>query len=394
MVWSVTSVTVIGGGLGGLAAAITAAEAGASVTLHEAHRTLGGRWRSTPVRKKVAANPGEESAGYRAHEGPHVIYRDGSIWAWLKERRLLGVTCRVPLGAVLRFQFWHEGRLRRAPPIGFIRALRISHRRDVPVDQSFRAWASKLVGDEAAEMGASASGVGIFYHDPGSLSAAFVAERLSRVYSIPPPASYRQGSWGAMFEEIAAYAGRLGVIIELGSRVSSIGQGITIVATELESARVLLGDDSLSWPSGRAALLDLGVRRDQHDLFVVSDLDTAGWLENFTMPDPTIAPAGEHLVQMQMPIDAETSKAVGVARLETIADHALPGWGERTTHRLESLANARTGAIDFPGTSWRDRPAIDRGDGVFLVGDRVAAPGLLSEVSLNSGVRAAQLALG
>jgi hypothetical protein len=176
--------------------------------------------------------------------------------------------------------------------------------------------------------------------------------------------------------------------------VSSIGQGITIVATELESARVLLGDDSLSWPSGRAALLDLGVRRDQHDLFVVSDLDTAGWLENFTMPDPTIAPAGEHLVQMQMPIDAETSKADGVARLETIADHALPGWRERTTHRLESLANARTGAIDFPGTSWRYRPAIDRGDGVFLVGDRVAAPGLLSEVSLNSGVRAAQLALG
>ena len=111
------------------------------------------------------------------------------------------------------------------------------------------------------------------------------------------------------------------------------------------------------------------------------------------MPDPTIAPAGEHLVQMQMPIDAEASKADGVARLEAIADQALPGWRERTTHRLESLANARTGAVDSPGTSWRDRPAIDRGDGVYLVGDRVAAPGLLSEVSLNSGVRAAQLAL-
>jgi phytoene dehydrogenase-like protein len=394
MVWNVKAVTVIGGGLGGLAAAITAAETGAAVTLHEAHRTLGGRWRSTPVRKKVAANPGGDPAAYRAHEGPHVIYRDGSIWAWLKERRLLGVTCRVPLGAVARFQFWHEDRLRRVPPIGFLRAVRISRRRDVPVDQSFRAWASKLIGDEAAEMGASASGVGIFHHDTGSLSAAFVAERLSRVYSIPPPASYRQGSWGAMFEEIGAYARRLGVIIEVGSRVSSIGPGITIIATELESARVLLGDDTLAWPSGRAALLDLGVRRDRHDLFVVSDLDTAGWLENFTMPDPTIAPAGEHLVQMQMPIDPEASKADGVARLETIADHALPGWRERTTHRLESLANARTGAVDFPGTSWRDRPAIDRGDGVYLVGDRVAAPGLLSEVSLNSGVRAAQLALG
>jgi phytoene dehydrogenase-like protein len=387
------AVTVIGGGLGGLAAAITAAEAGASVTLHEAHRTLGGRWRSTPVRKKVGANPGADPAVYRAHEGPHVIYRDGPIWAWLKERRLLGVTCRVPLRASAHFQFWHKGQLRRVPPFRFLRVLRISRRNDVPVDQSFRAWASKLVGEEAAEMGASASGVGIFHDDPGSLSAAFVAERLSRVYSIPPKASYRQGSWGAMFSELGEYARRLGVIIEVGSRVSSIGERITIVATELESARSLLGEDTLAWPSGRTALLDLGVKSDRRDSFVVSDLDTAGWLENFTMPDPTIAPAGEHLVQMQMPIDPETSKAEGIARLETIADHALPGWRERTTHRLESLANARTGAVDLPGTSWRDRPAIDRGDGVYLVGDRVAAPGLLSEVSLNSGVNAAQLAV-
>jgi phytoene dehydrogenase-like protein len=279
------------------------------------------------------------------------------------------------------------------PPLGFLRAVLVSRRRGVPVDQSFREWATRLVGEEAAEMGASASGVGLFHHDPGSLSAAFVAERLSRVYALPPAASYRQGTWGAMFSDLEAYARKLGVIIELGSRVSSIGDGITIVATELESARRLLGDDSLDWPSGRAALLDLGVKRDYRDLFVVSDLDTCGWLENFTMPDPTIAPPGEHLVQMQMPIDPDASKADGIACLETIADYALPEWRERTTYRLESLANARTGAVDFPGTSWRDRPGIDRGDGVYLVGDRVAAPGLLSEVSLNSGVRAAQMAV-
>jgi phytoene dehydrogenase-like protein len=411
MVWCVKEVTVIGGGLGGLAAAITAAEGGASVTLHEAHRTLGGRWRSTPVRRTVRSSVDRGAGGgkepsppsdsglsaeqpvYRAHEGPHVVYRDGPTWAWLRERGLLGVTARVPIGAATRFRFWHQGRVRAVPPVGFLRAVRVSRRKDVPVDQSFRDWASRLVGGEAAGMGASGSGVGLFHHDPGSLSAAFVAERLSRVYSLPPAASYRQGSWGAMFDEIGAYARKLGVIIELGSRVSSLGDGITIVATELESARLLLGDDSLDWPSGRAALLDLGVKRDHRDPFVVSDLDSCGWLENFTVPDPTIAPPGEHLVQMQMPIDPEASKADGIARLETIADYALPEWRERTTYRLESLANARTGAVDFPGSSWRDRPAIDRGDGVYLVGDRVAAPGLLSEVSLNSGIKAAQLAL-
>jgi phytoene dehydrogenase-like protein len=322
-----------------------------------------------------------------------VIYRDGPIWPWLRERGLLGITCGVPLSAAARFRFWHTGRLHAVPPAGLRRALRVSRRTDVGVDQSFRDWATKLVGDEAAELGAAASGVGVFHPDPGSLSAAFVAERLSRVFSIPPAAAYRQGSWGAMFDDIARYARKLRVIIELGSRVSSIGSELTIVATEMESARSLLRDNSLEWPSGRTALLDLGVRRDPRDLFVVSDLDTCGWLETFTMPDPTIAPVGEHLIQMQMPIDAESSKSDGVVRLEAIADHALPGWRARTTHRLESLANARTGAVDFPGASWRDRPAIDRGGGVYLVGDRVAAPGLLSEVSLNSGVRAAQLAL-
>ena len=160
MVWNMTAVMVIGGGLGGLAAAITAAEAGASVTLHEAHRTLGGRWRSTPVRKKARANPAGNSGAspganpspdapvYRAHEGPHVIYRDGPIWAWLKERDLLGVTCGVPLGATVRFRFWHQGRLRAVPPLGFLRAVRVSSRKDVPVDQSFRDWASRLVGED------------------------------------------------------------------------------------------------------------------------------------------------------------------------------------------------------------------------------------------------------
>ncbi|NDZ83659.1 FAD-dependent oxidoreductase, partial [Streptomyces sp. SID10853] len=50
-------------------------------------------------------------------------------------------------------------------------------------------------------------------------------------------------------------------------------------------------------------------------------------------------------------------------------------------------------AVDPPGTTWRDRPAVRRGDGVFLAGDRTAAPGMLAEVSFNSALEAATLAL-
>jgi hypothetical protein len=75
-------------------------------------------------------------------------------------------------------------------------------------------------------------------------------------------------------------------------------------------------------------------------------------------------------------------------------DAGFPGWRERETWRRRSLAENASGAIDLPGTTWRDRPAIDQGDGLYLAGDADAAPGLLSEVSFNSAMEAARLAGG
>ena len=373
--------TVVGGGIGGLVAAVAAAESGASVTLHEAHHSLGGRWRTT-------------EPPYVAHEGPHVVYSDGVLYAWLKERRLLDTMARVPIGALRRFYLHYRGRLRLVPPRPMMRAF--LGRRPAPVDRSYRDWATERFGAEAAEVSAAATGVGVFHADPGSLSAAFVYERLRRVFSLPPAASYRVGGGGAMIADVADYARGLGVRIELGSRIEDLGHvdgGPIIVATELESARRLLGDEALDWASGRTALLDLGLRRERRDAFVISDLDDAGWAEMFTVPDPTLAPDGESLLQLQMPLGPDEAKAAGVARLEKLADLGLPGWRERVRFRREAIANGRTGAVDPPGSMWRDRPAIDRGDGVYLVGDRVAAPGLLSEVSVNSAVAAVALAL-
>ena len=374
-----TELTVIGGGIGGLVAAITAAERGASVTLFEAHSTLGGRWRST-------------DPPWIAHEGPHVVYRDGPIWAWLRGRHLLGETRAVPPAALLRFVFRHHGSLRRMPPAGLIRAL-AGRGRTAPVDRSYRDWATEQFGAESAALSAAASGVALFARDPGSLSAAFVWERFTRVFSFPPSAGYRRHGWGALFTALGERARSLGVRIECDARVSTIGPGRTIVATELESARGLLGDPALDWPSGRAALLDLGLAKNTRDAFVVSDLDEAGWLERFSAPDPSLSPPETSLVQLQVPLGPVESKAEGVARLERLADLALPEWRGRVAYRRVAVAHRRSGALDRPGFSWRDRPAIDRGDGVFLVGDRVASPGLLSEVSVASALRAVDLAL-
>ncbi|MFE2631678.1 FAD-dependent oxidoreductase, partial [Streptomyces sp. NPDC059374] len=88
------------------------------------------------------------------------------------------------------------------------------------------------------------------------------------------------------------------------------------------------------------------------------------------------------------------SRADGAARAEQLLDLGFPGWRERVTWRRDAVASGRTGAVDLPGTSWRDRPAVDRGDGVYLAGDQVAAPGVLSEVSFTSALTAVSLALG
>jgi hypothetical protein len=72
---------------------------------------------------------------------------------------------------------------------------------------------------------------------------------------------------------------------------------------------------------------------------------------------------------------------------------ALGRWRAHEVWRRELVADGASGAVDPVGTTWRDRPTIEVGDGRFLAGDSVAAPGMLSEVSVNSGVRAAQLAL-
>ncbi|MFB8775039.1 NAD(P)-binding protein [Streptomyces broussonetiae] len=375
-------ITVVGGGFAGLTAAITAAEAGAQVTVHEAHHTLGGRARTA-------------DAPYRTNQGPHALYNGGPHWTWLQRRDLIGPLAPLPALEAARLRLRHKGVLRRTPPFPMLRLLRRTARQ-APVDVDFLTWAAEQAGEEGARAAAHYSAVALFHHDPGSLSAAFVQERLRRATKLPPEAHYPRGGWGSVIDRMAARAWNLGVRVETLSRVDSLpaGGGPVIVATSLDAARRLLRDDGLTWPSGRTALVDIAVRTRRGDAFAVYDLDAPGWLERFTAQDRTLAPAGEQLIQGQVPVAPHESRADGVARAEQLLDLAFEGWRERVTWRGEALANGRTGAVDLPGTSWRDRPAVDRGDGVYLAGDQVAAPGVLSEVSFNSALTAVSLALG
>jgi NAD(P)-binding Rossmann-like domain len=376
-------ITVVGGGVAGLVAAIACAEGGAPVRLLEAHETLGGRGRSTT------------DGPFVANVGPHVLYANGTLWRFMRERDLLPPTARPPLGPI---RFRARGRLRRLPPLAFQRAvLRLWRTPVAPDDVCFRDWVAARCGAEAAEWLSRSCGVFAFHHDPGELAAGFTWARFRQAFlDLPPRARYARGGWGALIAGLEAGARARGVRIETRARVgelSEAGPGPTIVATELRDARELLGDETLDWPGGRTIALDLGLRARRRDPFVVWDLDEAGWIERFSAPDPTLAPSGHSLVQAQMPLRPGESADDGERRLEALLDLSLRAWRERVVFRRRQRFDGRTGALDLPGTSWRDRPAIDRGDGVLLCGDSLPAPGLLSDPAVASALEAARLAI-
>ncbi|MGA2009184.1 MAG: NAD(P)-binding protein [Solirubrobacteraceae bacterium] len=372
------TITIIGGGVAGLTAAITCAEQGAAVSLFEAHDHLGGRARST-------------DGPYKANLGPHAIYKGGTLWSWLSERDLLPPIARPQLTG---YRFHYQGTIHRTPPITLIPpGLRLRGRM-APVEQDFRSWVIDHSDARTADLLSGAAGVYTFHHDPGELSAAFVWERSQRLLlSATPPARFIVGGWSSLVDALERRARSLGVTTHTGERVGTLPDGPAIVALELRDARRLLGDDALRWPSGNTVCLDVGLDARRGDPWIVSDLEHAGWAERYDAQDPTLAPDGEDLVQAQMPIRPGEDVAAAGARLEQLLDISFEGWRERVTWRRRQVMDGRSGALDMPGRSWRDRPAIDRGDGVFLCGDQVAAPGCLAEVSFASAIQAGTLAV-
>jgi phytoene dehydrogenase-like protein len=371
-------ITVIGGGVAGLTAAITCAEGGAEVRLFEAHETLGGRARST-------------EAPYKANLGPHAIYKGGVLWDWLSRRGLMPPLAKPPLTGV---RFHYEGAVHRTPPLSLIPpGLRLRGRK-APVDQDFRSWVVDHADARTADLLSSLAGVYTFHHDPGELSAAFVWERTERLLLSPrPPARFIVGGWRELVDALEQRARSLGVEIVTGERVDALPDRPAIVALELRDARRLLDDPSLDWLSGNTLCLDFALEDRRGDPWVVSDLESAGWIERYSAQDPSLAPAGEQLSQAQMPIRPDEGPDSAALRLERLLDASYEGWRERVTWKRRQVMDGRSGALDLPGTTWRDRPGIDRGNGTFLCGDQVAAPGCLSEVSFASAIEAGNGAL-
>jgi phytoene dehydrogenase-like protein len=362
-------ITVVGGGIAGLTAAITAADAGGRVRLLEARAELGGRARTSP-------------APHRANLGPHALYTDGALWQWLETERLLPDTVTRGDEPLL---YRHQGELAARPP-----ALRdavakiLAH--PAPPEAPFRDWATSLAGPEASELLVGLAFVFTFDYDPGRLSAAFIGERLRRVVN-PGLVRYIVGGWQALVEQLTVRAAQAGVIIEMRSRARKLPALPVVVATPPAAARRLLGAHVHAIGT-RVGLTDIALATEAPLPSGVLDLDERLYLARYTAFDRTLAPPSEELIQIVAACQPHERTEHVQARIDRLLDQVAPGWrGQLRWSRRSLLADA-TGALDHPCCDRNARPTISQGSGIFIAGDYVAAPGLLSEVSFASGRQA------
>jgi phytoene dehydrogenase-like protein len=362
--------TVVGAGVTGLTAAIEAAERGWRVAVAEANSRPGGRARSL-------------QGPFRANAGPHAIYVDGPWWAWLERRGLTPPIVAAPPDASLVRAGGQLG-----PWPAELSAAISALPAEATAEEPFRLWLLRHLPASAAEAIIGLMFIATFDHDPGRLSAAFARERLDRALS--GGVRYVTGGWSTLVGLLADRAVGLGVQLRTGTRVTALPAGQTILATSLATARQLTGDNSLTWPGARVATFDLGLRADAGPgWFRVMDLDDRIYAARYSAADPTLAPPGHELIQIAAACSPRERKADAECRVHRLLDRSWPGWRATVRWQRSCLRTNCTGAIDLPGTTWRDRPAIGRGGTLAVATDQSAAPGLLAE----AGITAAQLAV-
>lgn len=364
--------TVVGAGVTGLTAAIEAAERGLRVVVAEAHSRPGGRARSL-------------SGPFRANAGPHAIYVDGPWWAWLERRGLTPPIVEAPR---------HANLVRAGGQLGpwpaELSAAIAALPAEAAADDPFRLWLLRHLSKSSAEPIVGLTFVATFDHDPGRLSAAFARECLRRALS--GGARYVLGGWSTLVGVLADRAASIGVQIRTGTRAAALPTGQTILAASLATARQLTGDRSLTWPSARVATFDLGLRADAGIVpgwFRVMDLDDRIYAARYSAADHTLAPPGHELIQIAAACSPLERKADAERRVHRLLDQSWPGWRAAVRWQRSCLRTNCTGAVDLPGTTWRDRPAISRSSTLAVATDQSAAPGLLAE----AGITAAQLAV-
>jgi phytoene dehydrogenase-like protein len=241
-----------------------------------------------------------------------------------------------------------------------------------------------------------------FVADQESLSADVAATQLK--IGLLPGVRYLRGGWQSLVDALARRAEADGAELRIRAAVRGLTHAaddwevaldgeklradvVVVAAGGPDAVGKLLGEQTPATPGPAAELsvLDLGLeslpRRSRRFALGV---DKPTYLSRHSPPD--------HRDGVLLSLASYTREPR--ADLEAVADAVQPGWRERVTLERFLPRMVAVSAIPTPdGGGLAGRPAVDRGDGLFLAGDWIGGEGWLVDAAISSGAAAAAAAL-
>jgi phytoene dehydrogenase-like protein len=413
-------VAVVGGGLAGLAATVTAVQAGRSVLLLEQSSGLGGRAQT------------RQDDGFAFNIGPHALY-EGS--PGLRVLRDLGVTPNAAKVGVGGATLLHDGRLHplAADAISLLTSKvfgwrtkfelamflgSLSRLDSAPLDGiTLDAWlGSALRTQRARQLVRALIRTSAYANDPARLSAGAGLRQLKTSLG---GALYVHGGWQTVVDGLLAQAEASGAQVVSGARVEVVEmatagrvqavrladgrrvQASTVIlamppakaaALVAEGQQPTLADWAGRAVPVRAATLDIGLRRlPRPDAWFAVGLEEPLYLSVHSKW-AQLAPEGGALIHVMRYLGNEPRGGADTERqLEGLLDLAQPGWRDEVVVRRFMPDLTVSGAL--PSVAWEQRdgprgPAVPGAPGLFVAGDWVGPAGMLADRALVSGAAA------
>jgi phytoene dehydrogenase-like protein len=418
-------VAVVGGGLAGLAAAITAAHAGRSVVLYEAASAIGGRART------------REDQGFHFNVGAHAMYRNGRGIDVLRE---LGVEPKGGTVDVSDAVLVDGDRVHALPASA--RSFFTTTFLDTSARLDLGAFLAKLSFTHAAALDGITvqAWLNSALHTPAARSIIAVLVRTA-MYSgafdvLSAGAALRQlkvalgnvlyldGGWQSLVDELRRRALTAGVRIMPGARVVAVEHGDAVRAVRLAdgtcqpvSAVVLaLGPDEASalfdgqqpdlarWASTaspvRVASFDLGLRRLPRQQPRLAFGVDRPLFQSVHSAYARLAPEGAALLHTTRYLgESERANDDTEHEIEQLLDLTQPGWRDEVVVRRFVPSLVVSNAL--PTVAWQTgggpaEVSVPGLAGLLLAGDWVGHEGMLADRALTSasraGVQAAEVA--
>lgn len=417
-------VIVIGGGLAGLTAAITAAEAGARTTLLEGVSRTGGRARTW------------SREGFHFNMGPHALYRDGAGMAVLAAMGVRpeggvpsqsgsfalarGRSFALPTGLV---SLLSTSLLDLGEKLELARFLNAVPRIDATRFESVSleaALAELLARPANRRLAEALVRLTSYTHAPRLVSAGVVLAQVQQ--ALAKGVLYLHGGWQVLVDRLSQRARECGVSVETRALVRAVdceghrfwirqdghpprrADAVVLAVGPREASRLVEGggDRELRRVAEgalpvRMAVLDVALHRlPRHRRLFGLGIDVPTYVSVHSAV-ARLAPPGAAVVHVgrYLAPDESPDRTALRAELEEALERLQPGWrAELVTERfLPGLIVANALPVAAPGgLAARAGVALAHRPGLFLAGDWVGRRGLLADASLASGREAGHAA--